>query len=492
MTAAKRKEIAIVGAGMSGLMTYLVLHQAGFTNLTLLEANNRVGGRVYTAYLSGGPFDYSYQEMGPMRFPVGYTDPDSGEKYNISDTELVFSLIEEINEINKNKPDLKVDLIQWYDESQNALQYFNEFRMKTGLPPTLGQIRNDSSLDQSRPMDSTTKSLDDVLLNDLPGDGFMVEMATNMYKAHKKWTSEGLGGKLQGDRWSEFAYISQYLKGSLNSTDVIVGPENADGSFWLWEYDTLYESADSWRTIDGGMSRLPEAFLPLVKDNLRLNTKIERVRHANDKVTLQWRHDFKDSLHSSTYDYAIVAVPFTIVRQWRMPNMNMIISNAINNLVYDTCCKVALEYSERFWEKYDNPIYGSCSTSTDIPGINIVCYPSYNINGTGPAAIIGEYVEGATNHESARMITMSEEEHVQYVLDAMTEIHGEETRKLYTGKFARTCWALDPFTAGSWASPSVGQHELYIPEYFKVHKNVSNSYPEAEASIMWDKWKTNT
>lgn len=69
VAAAKSKEVGIVGAGMAGLMTYLCLTQSGLTNVSIIEAGQRLGGRVHTEYLSGGPFDYSYQEMGPMRFP---------------------------------------------------------------------------------------------------------------------------------------------------------------------------------------------------------------------------------------------------------------------------------------------------------------------------------------------------------------------------------------------------------------------------------------
>lgn len=61
VSAAKSKKIGIVGAGMSGLMTFLSLRQAGFENLEIIEAGERLGGRVHTVYLSGGPFDYSYQ-----------------------------------------------------------------------------------------------------------------------------------------------------------------------------------------------------------------------------------------------------------------------------------------------------------------------------------------------------------------------------------------------------------------------------------------------
>lgn len=61
VSAAKAKKIGIVGAGMSGLMTFLTLRQAGFENLEIIEAGERLGGRVHTVYLSGGPFNYSYQ-----------------------------------------------------------------------------------------------------------------------------------------------------------------------------------------------------------------------------------------------------------------------------------------------------------------------------------------------------------------------------------------------------------------------------------------------
>ncbi|TWU71953.1 hypothetical protein ED733_000713 [Metarhizium rileyi] len=445
---------------------------AGLTNITILEASNRIGGRVHTAYLSGGPSDYSYQEMGAMRIGVDYVDPDSGKKYNISDTKLVFSLVDEMNKMNHDNPKLRVDLIPWYEESRNGLQYFGGIRLPNGLPPTLQQTQDNSSLSVPFILDPATNAVSDKLTKSLPNAQFMAEMARSMYKAHREWNDGGLDGQ-RGDRWSEFAYISQHLKGSLNSTDILDSQQDPHGSFWEYLYDLLYESTDTWKTVDGGFSRLPESFRPLVRRKLRFNTKVERVQYKDKKVTLQWKQNYKDAgFQSSTFDYAIVAVPFTVVRQWRLPPIKVTMLNAIKNLAYDTCCKVALEYSERFWEKLDKPIYGSCSTATDIPGIAFVCYPSYNINATGPATILGTYLEGSVNHEIYRMMTMSDEEHAQYVLNAMSEIHGEHTRQLYTGRYFRKCWGLDPLTAGAWANPSVGQHELYIPEYFKVHKNL--------------------
>lgn len=72
-----------------------------------------------------------------------------------------------------------------------------------------------------------------------------------------------------------------------------------------------------------------------------------------------------------------------------------------------------------------------------------------------------------------RFASWPELEHVQYVLNAMIEIHGEVAREQYTGKYYRYCWALDPLESASWASPSVGQHKLYIPAFFKTENHVS-------------------
>lgn len=144
---------------------------------------------------------------------------------------------------------------------------------------------------------------------------------------------------------------------------------------------------------------------------------------------------------------------------------------AISTLPYTSACKVALEFETRFWEHLDQPIYGSCYIAgPDYPGIGSVCYPSYNINGTGPGALLGSYISNPEWTE--KWMAMNENEHVQYVLDAMVGIHGSVAQKQYTGRSSRVCQALDPLEGASWADPTVGQHQLYLPEYFKTHNNV--------------------
>ncbi|KAL9584590.1 MAG: hypothetical protein Q9212_002024 [Teloschistes hypoglaucus] len=205
-----------------------------------------------------------------------------------------------------------------------------------------------------------------------------------------------------------------------------------------------------------------------------MNRSIERAEFLpeSNQVQLSWKDSYTDlAYQDKTYDYAIIATPFSKVRSWRFPNtrFNPTLQNAITAMPYTTVCKVALQFSTRFWEHYANPIYGSCSTSTDIPGIGSICYPSYRINSTGPGVMLASYTSGDFG---IRFASLPELEHVQYVLNAMVEIHGEVAREQYTGRYNRRCWALDPLESASWASPSVGMHRLYIPTFFETENNM--------------------
>ncbi|KAK8110119.1 L-amino-acid oxidase [Apiospora kogelbergensis] len=467
--AAKSKEVAIVGGGMSGLMTYLVLSQSGMSNIKILEASQRLGGRVHTEYLSGGPFDYSYQEMGPMRFPK--TVSVANETYNITDHELVFQLADEMNRLNNYDRNLSVDFIPWYQASSNGLSYNNGFKLDTGLPPTLAQIQQNSSLAAPAPvLDAATQELQDAITKITSNETMMIEIATNMHKAHKDFIVNGLGGK-GGEVWSEFAYMVNYLNATLNQTDMVVG-SSADSSFWNSLYDNVYFSATTWSTINGGLSRLPLSFHPLVDNITTMDAHIDKVEYLDEeqRVRLSWKQNKESTYQNATFDYAVIAMPFSKVKLWRLPMLPTSIKNAINNVPMASACKVALEYKTRFWEHLTSgPIYGSCSTSTDIPGVGSVCYPSYNINGTGPASIMASYASGDW---AVRWLSKTEEEHVQYIADAMVEIHGEVAREQYTGNYNRRCWYLDPYEGGAWAAPTIGQHQLYIPEYFKTYSNM--------------------
>ncbi|RWS20210.1 hypothetical protein B4U80_12132, partial [Leptotrombidium deliense] len=61
-------KVGIVGAGITGLYAALLLNHLGI-NYEILEASNRVGGRLFTHYFdkSDGS-DANYVDIGGMRF----------------------------------------------------------------------------------------------------------------------------------------------------------------------------------------------------------------------------------------------------------------------------------------------------------------------------------------------------------------------------------------------------------------------------------------
>ncbi|CAG8826878.1 20017_t:CDS:2, partial [Dentiscutata erythropus] len=70
--------ICIVGAGMTGLFSALLLKKAGINDITILEYQDRIGGRVHTKYFTEDPDDERrlYGELGAMRLPYVQDRPD--------------------------------------------------------------------------------------------------------------------------------------------------------------------------------------------------------------------------------------------------------------------------------------------------------------------------------------------------------------------------------------------------------------------------------
>lgn len=459
----KSKKIGIVGGGMSGLLTSLLLDSVGIHDWHIMESSQRVGGRIRTKYLAGTkPDQYQYQEMGPMRFPVSTKYTDTNETLDIQDHKMVFQLGDVLNQLNGNKSDLMVNFIPWIQSSPNLPANSNGYRLPNGRIPSAAQIKANASLvlPSAAPPDEEAHAQAEEKFEEFEGvtpDVFR-SMAKNVYQAHKEAVEKGLFN------WSEYAYLRYALNVSSDLADYMAGSLNQDP---LWEYDSGYFGATTWRTIDKGLESLPRAFFPLVQDRLTLGRKITGLKYNNStgKVALEWRQDpFAMKPQSEEFDYAVVAVPFSKVRLWNLPKYSSLLSRAISSMNYQQSCKVALHYKTRFWEKLSPPIIGGCG-AVDIAGIGSVCYPAYKINSSLPGVILASYSSGTPARSLAALSTG---DHVAYVQRAMVEVHGEVAAEQYTGAFERQCWEVDEHQAGAWAAPLVGQQELYLPAYYNT------------------------
>ncbi|ORY16017.1 hypothetical protein BCR34DRAFT_584715 [Clohesyomyces aquaticus] len=461
---AKGKKIAIVGGGMSGLLTSLLLSSVGIEDWHIHESSQRIGGRIRTKYLANStPEEYQYQEMGPMRFPVSVKYADTNETFDIEDHKMVFQLGATLNEMNKQDPKVAVKFIPWIQSSPNLPANSNGYRLPNGRIPSAAQIAANSSLRYHAAAASNPEAAEHASEEIEKFIGLTPELmrnvSRNVFQAHKEATEKGLF------HWSEANYLRYTLGLDADTVDYVAGTSGGH-MFGEW-YDSVYFAATTWRTIDKGLESLPRAFLPLVKDKLTLGRAIDGLSYNNDtdKISITWRENpFGMTPESEEYDYAVVAVPFSKVRLWRMPKYSSLLSRAITTLNYQQSCKVALHYKTRFWEKLDPPIIGGCG-ATDIPGIGSVCYPAYAINSSWPGVILASYSSGTPARSLA---ALSDKDHVGLVQRAMIEVHGEVAAEQFTGFYDRQCWEVDKHQAGAWAAPNLGQEDLYLPAYYQT------------------------
>ena len=436
-------------------------------NWKILEGSHRIGGRVLTSYFNGSkPEDYQYQEIGPMRFPVSIRYADKNETLEIKDSRMVFQLADALNEMNGKGSALKVEFIPWIQSARNSPISTSKRRPDGTIPGHAEAVLDPSLAENKTAAYSNVTAVKDAqasFRNWTNFEGTMKGMADNVFRAHKKAIADGLFD------YSEAMYLREVLNTNLDIVDQAVRG-GAAGFKPAWLYDFVYFSATEWKTIDKGLSRLPAAFGPLVLNQTTFGIKVQELSwdESAQKITVHWRAGNRfDMKTKAEFDYAVVTVPFTNVRLWRLPDYHSLLLRAIKTLHYETSCKVALHYKTRFWEHLEHAIVGGCGT-VNIPGIDMVCYPSYKINSTGPGVMLASYVTG----DMARSVgSLTEAEHVALVQRAMIETHGKIAEEQFTGLYIRKCWEHDEFYTGAWSNPLVGQQELYLPAYYRTDHN---------------------
>ena len=470
----KNTSIAIVGGGVSGLATALMLDSVGIHNWEIIEASERVGGRFRTKYMAD---TQEWAEMGPMRLPHSVTYKSNNETLEYTDHQLVYQLADVLNNMNKNDTKWKIDFIPWIQHHPNEIIAQGTRRHANGSIPTRGEIEADPSLKEPADMTSaeykSTKNQMDAILKNVTT---LKSIQKDVWRAHKIAMDEGL------DDWSEQAMMRHVFKASENVTDQIWTDSDYD-VFWDEMHHNSNLAMDGskgslglthWLCIDGGFNRLSDAFLPHVHDRLILNRQIRKLEsvqgpNGTTRTRLSWYPSVKNrTFESKEYDYTIMAVPFTMTRFMDLPKFSSVLGRAISEagVRFKSACKVAVLFKERFWEKGPNPIFGGYSKPPSDP-IGALYYPVYGLNESRPGLIM-HYRGGDW---SDRFVSFSDEEHVETVLDSIVSIHGEKVRDLYTGDYERLCWLQDQHTSTAWCRPDVEQHKLYIPSYHQTEHN---------------------
>jgi monoamine oxidase len=394
VTPVRGLNVGIVGGGMAGLYSALLLKLLG-ANVTIFEAHpERLGGRVYTHRFNGQPNQYF--EAGAMRLPA---TPEQVP---------VFELIDYLN--LHVPPSMRVNLIPYnlYTDAGN-LVYVNGRRQSDG------QVM---SIDYAN---AHTAELGFPVKEALQGQtaSALLNAVTAPYEdLLKRNFNEGFAQIVKLDNLSFLTWLTTQKGWSIDLVNYVEVMQSATNQFQNSFTELIIESLDfsgaKWHTIENGMDRLPNACAYLVgRDRIQMNRPVQAVQEApGGKVSIEFANAAPQE-----FDRVIMAIPPAALRMIETPVWSAPKTQAIRSMHYEPLYKIGMRFKTRFWEKVPRPSTGGQSI-TDLRTRWCV-YPSYGIGDEGPGALLlYSWMSDAYN-----WLPMSEADRIRIGLDDLQTLY---------------------------------------------------------------------
>ena len=402
------KRVVVIGAGMAGLVAAYELERAGHDPI-VLEAQNRVGGRIYTLRKFAPGL---YAEAGAMRIPRVH--------------DLTLGYIEHFG----------LELRPFVMGNPKGLVHVGGRRMtaeQAGLTPDdLGFVvaEHERGRSASQLWDEVTKDLRAMVEAD-PVAGW-----------------EHIVREYDGYTLREFLEVKGFSEGAIEMYGVMnfveSGINNAVTEEFREDFGKAYEDMQE---IVGGMDRLPNAFYGEIGDRIRFGAEVHAIDQGPDSVTVHFKTEA--GRYSVTGDYAIVTLPFSVLRQVEiMTPFSREKQRAIRQLNYSASTKILFQVSERIWET-DDGIFGG-ATVTDLP-VRRLNYPTPDPT-TARGMLLASYT---WDQDAARWGAMDEETRLEEALEDVSKIH-PRIREVYEVG-ASHAWYDDRFANGAFALFEAGQ-----------------------------------
>ena len=449
----RRRRIAIVGAGISGLAAAWLLKRAGH-EVSLFEASNTAGGRIKT--LRDRFTNGLCAEAGAMRIPDHH--------HQTLWLAARFGL----------------RLVPFRNACGQALAFVNGRRFTLDALPD-DATRLGFAVDKSERGRSARRLFETAIVRavrslcDLPD----FELADVLNDVELR---PGVAGTVFAalDRMSLGQFLRQVSGLSGAAADYVSAllsfeaHQSASMAAILSDHKGLNASSAFWQ-IAGGMDALTRGFLgekashgdradasgsrvgsaPDLSNEIVFNARVLELSKNGRGLSLRYENPTTRREHeSSAFDRVIVSAPFSALRHVRWNGLaSSHKQRAIRRLHYDNACKIFLEFEEAFWRRGAagcQPITGGHSI-TDRP-IRAIHYPTDPpVDGrTERAVLLASYTWA---DDSLRWTALRHDDRIRFALRDLADVHGVKPSTLEKICVAGVShsWAEHEFTSGAVA-----------------------------------------
>ncbi|MBW4633999.1 MAG: FAD-dependent oxidoreductase [Iphinoe sp. HA4291-MV1] len=388
--------VLVLGAGLSGLYTALLLEAKGLA-VTVLEARDRVGGRVYTLDdIPGKP------EAGGQSF---------SERYQrlLALAELLQVPTEPINSSEqgtllyvRGQPVLPSD---WAVSPANLLAATE----RNTLPPQLLT----SYLSPDNPLPDKTAWA--------RAEYFDLDIPLEQYLSTKGASPEAL-------RLMNFNPASFF-----NSVE-------ATSALWALRNNQRAKTpAKQFMRIKGGNSRLPEKMAAALKFPVQTHKVVKFIRSSHSRVEVQCADGSRFQA-----DYAVVTLPFSVLRQVKIvPPLPEVQAEAVSELPYTLVTEVHLAVRRPFWEEDGYP--PQMWTDTQLQNV----LPVRDADGIQGLVC---FVNGSS---AQQLDAMSKAALAEFVKAELARIRPKSQGNVEVTRVVS--WGRDPFARGDYSHFAPGQ-----------------------------------
>ncbi|WP_321212216.1 flavin monoamine oxidase family protein [Guptibacillus hwajinpoensis] len=426
----KPANVIVIGAGMAGLVSASLLKQAGH-QVTMLEGNDRVGGRVFTLR---EPFtEDNYLDVGAMRIPTTHKlTYEYINKFNLAVNRFINSSPKDIIYANgvrttrakyEENPDILRFPVEPHEKGKTATELF-----LTAVNPFL-RLYEGANEEQKN---SLRKKFDQYSMeNFLRFNPIGPTLSPNAVRMVKVLL--GIEG------FSELSFIDIL-------TDIV---------------NTVFNEDMEFNEITGGNDLLPKSFLAELQDDILLNEKVHRIIQRPQGVEIQTKNMKTGKIQTFTSDYVIITVPFSVfqfIEVYPYRSFSFEKWKAIRELHYVASIKIGMEFKERFWEREG---LSGANMISDFP--NRYTYtPSRTAGEARPGVLLASY-----SWEDNAMLwnSLSDDQKITQSLEDLAKIHGPKVfDEFLTG--VSFSWSQNQFSGGCFTLFKPNQ----ITEYEEVAK----------------------